>query len=210
MDPTWFYLTLAVPAALLAAACWVGTLFTLPGNWAVLAIAAAWAYFMPKDRYGLGFGWGAVGVLAGLVILGEVIEFAAGAAGAKKEGGSKRGMALSIAGAAVGSMGGATAAIPVPVVGPVIGALGGGAAGAFAGAYLGETWKGRTGPDAVAIGKGALVGRLLGTGGKLAVGAVMVAILGVMIFVPGDVETPVDDAVATPVPGVVSSADIDR
>ena len=201
MDPTWFYLTLAVPAVLLACACWVGTLFTLPGNWAVLAIAAAWAYFMPKERYGLGYAWGTVGVLAGLVILGEIIEFAAGAAGAKKEGGSKRGMMLSIAGAAVGSLGGATVAIPVPVVGPVIGALGGGAAGAFAGAYLGETWKGRTGPDAVAIGKGALVGRLLGTGGKLAVGAVMVAVLGVMTFVPSEVETPVDDAAAVAGPG---------
>ena len=196
MDPTWFYLCLAVPAVLLAAACWVGTLFTLPGNWAVLAIAAAWAYLMPKGEYGMGYAWGTVAVLGGLTALGEAIEFAAGAAGAKKEGGSKRGMALSIAGAAVGSMGGATVAIPVPVVGPVIGALGGGAAGAFVGAYLGETWKGRTGPDAVAVGKGALVGRLLGTGGKLAVGAVMVAILGVMTFVPAEVETPVDDAAA--------------
>ena len=202
MDPTWFYLALAVPAVLLACACWVGTLFTLPGNWAVLAIAAAWAYLMPKQTYGMGYAWGTVGVLAGLVVLGEVIEFAAGAAGAKKEGGSKRGMALSIVGAAAGSIGGATVAIPVPVIGPVIGALGGGAAGAFAGAYLGETWKGRTGPDAVAIGKGALVGRLLGTGGKLAVGAVMVAVLGVMTFVPGEVETPVDDAAIRITPGI--------
>ena len=200
MDPTWFYLALAVPAVLLACACWVGTLFTLPGNWAILAVAAAWAYFLPRERYGLGYGWGTVGVLAGLAVVGEAVEFAAGAAGAKKGGGSKRGMLLSLAGAAAGSMLGATAAIPVPVVGPVIGALGGGAAGAFAGAYFGETWKGRAGPDAVAIGKAALIGRLLGTGGKLACGAVMVAVLGVMTFVPADVEAPVEEAARAVVP----------
>ena len=200
MDPFWFYLTLAVPTVLLAAACWVGTLFTLPGNWAVLAIAAAWAYFMPKSEYGMGYAWGTVAVLGGLVLLGELIEFAAGAAGAKKEGGSRRGMALSIAGAMVGSLAGAAVGVPVPVVGPLIGAVGGGAAGAFGGAFLGEKWKGRHDRDALQIGKGALIGRLLGTGGKLACGAVMVAVLGVMTFVPRAVETPLDDAV----PAVVS------
>ncbi|QDT15617.1 DUF456 family protein [Alienimonas californiensis] len=195
MDPTAFYFTLAVPMVLLAAFCWASTLFTLPGNWAVLALAAAWAYFMPKDEYGWGFGWGTVAVLAGLALIGEALEFAAGAAGAKKEGGSRRGMALSILGAMVGSLAGAAVGVPVPVVGPLIGAVGGGAAGAFAGAYLGETWKGRHSRDAVQIGKGALIGRLVGTGGKLACGAVMVAVLGVMTFVPRDVATPLDDAV---------------
>ncbi len=198
MDPTAFYFMLAVPMALLAAACWVATLFTLPGNWAVLGLAAAWAYFMPKDQYGWGFAWGAVAVLAALVLLGEAVEFAAGAAGAKKAGGSRRGMALSIVGAMVGSLAGAMVGIPVPVVGPLIGAVGGGAAGAFGGAFLGETWKGRTNADAVQISKGALVGRLLGTAGKLACGGVMVVILSIMTFLPAEVETPLDDALPNP------------
>ena len=196
MDPTAFYFTLAVPMVLLAAACWIATLFTLPGNWAVLALAAAWAYFMPKMQYGWGFAWGTVIVLGLLALIGEAVEFAAGAAGAKKEGGSRRGMALSILGAMIGSLAGAAVGVPVPVLGPLIGAVGGGAAGAFGGAYLGETWKGRTSTDAIQIGKGALMGRLLGTGGKLACGAVMVVILAVMTFLPGEVETPVDDAAA--------------
>ena len=194
MDPTAFYLLLAVPMALAAAACWVATLFTLPGNWAILALAAAWAYLMPKQQYGMGFAWGTVAVLAALALIGEGIEFAAGAAGAKKEGGSRRGMALSIVGAMAGSLAGAAVGVPVPVVGPLIGAVGGGAAGAFAGAYLGETWKGRTGAEAAQISRGALIGRLLGTAGKLACGAVMVAILAVMTFLPAEVESPVDDA----------------
>lgn len=198
MDPFWFYLCLAVPMVLTAAACWVATLFTLPGNWAILALAAAWAHFMPKGEYGLGFAWGTVAVLGGLVLLGELVEFAAGAAGAKKEGGSRRGMALSILGAMIGSMAGAAAGVPVPVVGVLIGAVGGGAAGAFGGAYLGETWKGRTAQQAVQVSKGALMGRLLGTGGKLACGAVMVAVLTLMTFLPAEVQAPLDDAVPDP------------
>jgi len=205
MDPTWFYMTLAVPTVLLAAVCWASTLFTLPGNWAVLALAAAWAFLMPRDQYGWGYGWGTVVVLAALAGIGEAVEFAAGAAGAKKEGGSRRGMLLSIVGAMVGSMAGAAIGVPVPVIGLLIGAVGGGAAGAFAGAYLGETWKGRTRTDAVQIGKGALIGRLLGTGGKLACGAVMVAVMGVMTFVPGEAPTPLDDAVDDAVTEAVES-----
>ncbi|NNJ26777.1 DUF456 domain-containing protein [Alienimonas chondri] len=198
MDPFWFYICLAIPMVLTAAACWVATLFTLPGNWAILAIAAAWAYLMPKGEYGLGFAWGTVAVLGALVALGELVEFAAGAAGAKKEGGSRRGMALSILGAMIGSMTGAAVGVPVPLVGPLIGAVGGGAAGAFVGAYLGETWKGKGSSEAIQVSKGALIGRLLGTGGKLACGAVMVVILAVMTFLPSEVETPLDDAVPSP------------
>ena len=95
----------------------------------------------------------------------------------------------------MGSVLGAGAGIPVPVIGPLIGALGGGAAGAFAGAYLGETWKGRTGGEALRIGKGALFGRLLGTVGKLACGAVMAAAFTVMILLPAEVGTPLDPVV---------------
>ena len=53
----------------------------------------------------------------------------------------------------------------------------GGAAGAFFGAYMGETWKGRPEADRVAVGRGAFAGRIWGTVAKLAVGAVMLAIL---------------------------------
>ena len=112
-------------------------------------------------------------------MLGEIIEFGAGAAGAAKQGASKRGVALSMVGAIVGSILGLMAGvpIPIPVVGSFVMALVGGAAGAFFGAYMGETWKGRPEEHRVAVGRGAFSGRIWGTVGKLAVGAIMFAIL---------------------------------
>jgi hypothetical protein len=91
-------------------------------------------------------------------------------------------MALAIVGTVVGSIAGAVLGVPIPVIGSVIGALGGGALGAFAGAYLGETWVGKTPDESFAVGQGAFIGRLLGTIGKLAIGAVMVVVVAVDIF----------------------------
>jgi hypothetical protein len=82
-------------------------------------------------------------------------------------------------GAIVGSIVGvvAGAPIPIPVVGPLVMAIMGGAAGAFGGAYLGETWKGRDEQARTAAGRGAFFGRIWGTVGKFAVGAVMLAVV---------------------------------
>lgn len=159
-------------------AAWVANSLSVPGNWLIVAFSALFAFAVPGDE-GRGIGWMGVGVLAGLAVLGEVVEFAAGAAGAGKLGGSRRGMMLAIAGTMIGSIGGAFVSLPVPLVGPIVGALAGGAAGAFAGAWAGEIWKGRSWREGFAIGKGALVGRLLGTAGKLVIGALMVVIAAV-------------------------------
>ena len=66
---------------------------------------------------------------------------------------------------------------PIPVIGPLIGAIGGGAVGAFAGAYQGEAGTDRTPEERLAIGKGAMIGRLLGTAGKLIIGIVMLVLV---------------------------------
>lgn len=187
-DPAWVQLGWGVLLVLAAIGCWAANVFTLPGNWLIVGLAAAFAYFLPPQEYGRGFGWATVAVLAALAVLGEVIEFAAGAAGAAKHGASRRAMLLAMAGAAVGSVAGAAVGIPVPVVGSLVAAVGGGAAGAFGGAYLGEMWKGKEHPERTAVSKGALVGRLFGTVGKLAAGAAMVAVLGVMTFWPAGME----------------------
>ena len=110
------------------------------------------------------------------------IEFAAGAAGAAKQGASRRAVVLAAVGAIAGSFGGAAVCSAIPVIGTIIGALGGGAFGAFGGAYLGEVWKGKSSDERLKIGKAALVGRLLGTLGKLSVGAVMVVIVTIGSF----------------------------
>jgi uncharacterized protein YqgC (DUF456 family) len=178
----WVYYLVGILLVLANIAAWVATFFTLPGNWVIVALAVLSAFFLPEKPDGLGVGWTAVVFLTLLAVLGEVLELLAGAAGAAKQGASRRSMALALGGAAIGSVLGAVVGLPVPIVGPFIAALGGGAVGAFAGAYLGETWKGREGAERMNISKGALDGRLLGTVGKLIVGVVMVAIATVAAF----------------------------
>jgi uncharacterized protein YqgC (DUF456 family) len=78
-----------------------------------------------------------------------------------------------------GSIGGATLGVPIPVIGSLVAALVGGSVGAFAGAYLGESSLNRSHTERLSIGKGAVIGRLWGTVGKFAVGAVMLAVASV-------------------------------
>ena len=173
---TWVYSLWALLLVLASGVAWLTTLFTLPGNWLIAGFAALFAWLIPIND-GRGVDWRTVFVLLGLALFGEIIEFGASAAGAAKQGASKRGIALSMVGAIVGSILGLTAGVPILIIGPFVGALVGGAAGAFFGAYMGETWKGRPEVDRVAAGRGAFAGRIWGTVAKLAVGAVMLAIL---------------------------------
>ena len=93
-------------AALLVVGCalgWATNLVTLPGNWIVVGLTALFAWFFPPSS-GHGIGWPTVFVLAALAAAGEVLEFAASAATAAKQGGSRRGMALALLGALFGSV----------------------------------------------------------------------------------------------------------
>jgi uncharacterized protein YqgC (DUF456 family) len=176
--PSWRYY---LWAAMLVAGCCVGwllNLVALPGNWLIVGGAALFAWLLPIEE-GRGITWAMVIVLAALATVGEIIEFAAGAAGAAKQGASRRAVALSMVGAIIGSVVGviAGAPIPIPIVGPLVTAILGGAAGAFGGAYLGEAWKGRDEQARTAAGRGAFFGRIWGTVGKFAVGAVMLAVV---------------------------------
>lgn len=163
---------------------WMLNFFAMPGNWMIVGLAAMFAaWITPQSAShaasGAGLTWSTVGLLFLLAVGGEVLETVAGAFGAARQGASKRAMFLAIAGTITGSIMGAVGGLPLPVAGPILGALVGGAAGAFAGAWLGEMWKhGR--PDlSINVGWGALIGRLLGTAGKLMVGAVMLVSLAV-------------------------------
>ncbi|WP_339909598.1 DUF456 domain-containing protein [Symmachiella dynata] len=178
-SPEVIYYTWAVLLILASIGAWLLTLFTMPGNWLIVALAAAFAWFYHSPAVH-GLSWWVVLGLVVLAGLGEFVEFVAGAAGAAKEGGSRRGMILAIAGAAIGSIAGAIVGVPIPVVGSIVAALGGGAAGAFCGAYLGESWKGvKNHSETLAVSKAALIGRILGTVGKLIVGAAMVAVVSI-------------------------------
>jgi uncharacterized protein YqgC (DUF456 family) len=176
MDAVQYY-TLAILLVAAGVCAWLTNLLTLPGNWIVVALAALFAWLGPQVG-SLGVSWLIVGILTALAVLGEIIEFAASAWGASKQGASRRAAALSILGAMFGGIAGATAGLPIPVIGPIVGAVLGGALGAFGGAYLGETWKGRTHGESMLAGRGAFSGRLWGMVGKIAVGAVMIVLLG--------------------------------
>jgi uncharacterized protein len=160
------------------AGAWLANAFALPGNWLIVGLAALFAFIFPAPP-GPGIQWMTVGAAAALALVGEIVELSAGAAGAKRSGASRRAMFLAVAGTMVGSVLGAFAAIPLPIVGPIVGAVGGGALGAFAGAYVGEIALGRSTEQSLAAGKGALIGRLLGTAGKLVIGVVLFVVIAV-------------------------------
>ena len=170
----YLWATLLILANALA---WLSNVVTIPGNWVLVALTALFAWFFPENGEP-GVSWWTIGILIALALLGELIEFAAGAAGAARRGASFRGMALAVLGALVGSISGALVTLPIPLA-PLVGALLGGAGGAFAGAYIGESWKGRSADESFEVGKAAFFGRILGTVGKIAVGAVMWAVAAV-------------------------------
>jgi uncharacterized protein YqgC (DUF456 family) len=176
MEATWIYYFWALLLVITCGVAWLLSLISLPGNWIMVGAAALYAWIFPEaaDR---GLMWSTIALLILLAILGEVIEFGAGAAGAARQGASRRAVALSIVGAMLGSFAGLMIGTPIPILGSFLMAVFGGAVGAFVGAYLGEAWKGRGGDERMAVGRGAFSGRLWGTVGKLAVGAIMLAIV---------------------------------
>ncbi|MEO8494979.1 MAG: DUF456 domain-containing protein [Planctomycetota bacterium] len=163
-----------------AFACWALNVIGLPGNWLVVAVAAIYAYFMPDERRLDISLWTVVGLLA-LAALGEAIEFLAGALGASKAGGSKRGAALALVGSLIGGIAGIF--VPIPVVGQIVGPIVCAGLGALVGAVLGEQWKGRDLETSLNIGHAAFWGRLIGTLGKILVGCVMLMLIIISLIV---------------------------
>lgn len=119
------------------------------------------------------FGLTVLYAAVGLAMLGEIFEFVLGAAGSRQAGGSKRAAALAILGGLLGAIMGT--ALPVPILGTLIGAC----LGAFMGSLLGDLWAGRSLLHSVEASRGAAAGRFWGTTVKMAIGGVMVVLLGV-------------------------------
>jgi len=137
--------------------------FSLPANWMLIALAAAWKYMSSSaNQMGLGF----FALLIGLAILGELLEFGLLALKAKKYGSSNSGLFAGLVGAVIGAI----------VCAPFLfgfGALLGALVGAWLGCYLMELARGGGHGKAVQAAMGALVGRFLGTVCKCAVGAII-------------------------------------
>jgi len=155
--------------------CWlVVTAIGLPGNWLMLASAGVmlWAYWPERV-----FSPWTLAIAVAMALLAELVEFVAGMAGAKKAGASKLGTFGALAGSLVGGIAG-TFLIPVPLIGSLMGAV----LGAAAGSMLLETAKGRPMQASVRVGAGSAIGRLLGTGFKLATGILIWIILTIAVY----------------------------
>lgn len=152
------------------------TVVGLPGTWGIVITAVLLAWLAPPSVL-IYISWGYVVALVALALLGELIEFIAGAAGVGRLGGSRRAAIYSIVGSLIGAIVGMFVGIPIPVVGSVIGSVLFGAIGASLGALIGERQIGKTWDGSVKVGTAAFVGRIVGTLGKTFCAAVMSAML---------------------------------
>ena len=136
--------------------------FTLPANWLLLILALVWKLAVPDG----GLDWTFIGVLAGMALLGEIIEFASQAWSAKKFGASAKGNLGGLIGAVLGAIFGAPLLLGL---GALLGAL----LGAFAGCYLFEKAHGRGELESRRAAWGAFWGKMFGICVKIGLGGVM-------------------------------------
>lgn len=175
-------LVAAVLLVVVSAGAWLLNLLGLPGNWIVLAGGALYTHFGPRAGR-LDIGWGVVGALLALAVLGELIEFFAAIWGTQRAGGSWRGAALALLGSVVGGIIGLFVGLPIPVIGSLLAALLCASFGASVGAVIGERWTGRDFDTSLKIGGAAFWSRMAGTIAKSVAGALMVALLcGALLF----------------------------
>jgi hypothetical protein len=160
---------------------WALNLIALPGNWLAVALIGGYAWLGP-DEGRLAIGWPIVATCFALAALGELWEFAAGAFGARRAGGSRRSTLFAVLGSIAGAILGAVVGVPVPIFGSIIAALLFGALGATAGAIYGEWSDGKDWRESWTVGQAAFWGRLLGTAGKFVggLGIVLLVVVGVL------------------------------
>lgn len=148
------------------------TLFGLPGTWLALVVAGLFEWRTETRLFST---WTIVGVLV-LAVLGEVWEFTASASRAKKAGAGRRGTLGALGGGILGAILGT---IVMPVVGTIIG---GGAGALIASASL-ERSGGKSVDEALAIGRAAATGQVLGVAGKLVLALMVWVWLTVAVLV---------------------------
>jgi len=138
----------------------------LGGNFIILALAVIHALITGFDP----ITWKLLGVLAGLALLAEGLEFVIGTFFAAGRGATRSG----IVGAFVGGLLGAAVGNSLA---PILGAVLGGFAGAFLGAVAGEYRHQKTLEPSLRIGAWSFAGRLLAVFIKHGIGLVMVFLI---------------------------------
>ena len=158
-------------------ACWLMlVLFTLPGNWLMVIGTCLFAWW----RWDMGiFSWPLLIAVTVLALIAEIIEFFAGAGGAKKAGAGWLGALAAMGGALFGALVG-TIAIPVPVFGTLLGACLG--AGLFT--WIAERITGAECNQSVRSGVGAGTGVLVGTLSKFCIGCLIWLLITIAAFWP--------------------------
>ena len=168
-------ISLIIAVSIAATVAWAAGLLGLPGNWIVVALAAAcWGLARPESMLAINV-WVLVSLTA-LAALGELFEFLAGVLGVKKLGGSARSTWLALLGSLVGALLGFVMGSGIPVIGNVIASVLGSAVGALVGTIYGERTDGKAWEHSLQVGSAAFIGRILGTLGKLALGTAMLVI----------------------------------
>jgi hypothetical protein len=144
----------------------------LPGNWLILACAAAYGFITGWEK----FGWRYIGFLAGAALIGEVLELISASVGARRYGSSRGGEVAAFVGTIIGALVGSGIA---PIVGSLVGAF----AGAFLGAFLYEYSRLNDLRHSVRSGMGALLGRTVAVVIKETIGVIMVGTVIYYFFV---------------------------
>lgn len=147
--------------------------FALPGNWLMIVTTTLFAIWQ-KDNF-------SIYVIIAAIILamaGEVLEFFAGAGGAKAAGGGRRAMAAAIIGAIIGAVLG-TVLIPVPLFGTLLGS----AIGAGLAVLIVEKRAGKEFKESVKTATSAGVGQILGISAKIITGVIIWLIFAIAAFV---------------------------
>jgi uncharacterized protein len=163
-------MTHLLPTLLLAVCVLAGLVlvpFGLPGLWVMVLGVIGYGWLTDFQTVGVG----TIGVVVGLALVGEIVEWWLGFWFAERYGGSRR----AGWGALVGGIVGAIVGVPVPLLGSVIGAF----VGSFAGAAVFEYTRARQAGVAVRAGWGAVLGRAAAAALKVALGFV-IAIMGLI------------------------------
>lgn len=167
------YWLIAIALSILGLFGPVCTLIGLPGAWLIISLALLGQWIAPDT-----FSWWTLGACVVLALIGEAVELAAGAAGSRHGGGSRRASLGAIIGGIVGAIVGA--AFP-----PIIGAIIWGVVGAGVGAVAGEFTTGnRAWRSHLAIGSAAATGKAVGTVIKTALTMLIYFIVVVAVFLP--------------------------
>jgi uncharacterized protein len=163
-------MTHLIPTLLLAVCVLAGLIlvpFGLPGLWVMVLGVIGYGWLTDFHTVGVG----TIGLVVGLALVGEIVEWWLGFWFAERYGGSRR----AGWGALVGGIIGAIVGVPVPLLGSVIGAF----VGSFAGAAVFEYTRARQAGVAVRAGWGAVLGRAAAAALKVALGFV-IAIVGLI------------------------------